>query len=63
MEVGLQQLLQNDTLVVVRYVVSSPCLDIGLISDVRQIEMMNIFMGFEQANRYALTDALGNHVG
>ena len=29
----------------------------------RQIEMLNVFMGFEQANRYVILDAQGNHVG
>lgn len=29
----------------------------------RQIEMMNVFLGFEQANQYALMDALGNRIG
>lgn len=29
----------------------------------RQIEMMNLFLGFEQANRYVIMDAQGNHVG
>ena len=29
----------------------------------RQIEMMNIFLGFEQANRYVIMDPHGNHVG
>jgi hypothetical protein len=29
----------------------------------RKIEMMNIFLGFEQANRYALLDTQGNHLG
>jgi uncharacterized protein YxjI len=29
----------------------------------RQIEMMNVFLGFEQANRYAIMDALGNRLG
>ncbi|KAG9016835.1 hypothetical protein FRB93_009364 [Tulasnella sp. JGI-2019a] len=43
---GLEKLLENDTLVVVR-----------------QIEMMNIFMGFEVANRYAINDENGNVVG
>ncbi|KAG8865181.1 hypothetical protein FRB96_000070 [Tulasnella sp. 330] len=43
---GLEKLLENDTLVVVR-----------------QIEMMNIFMGFEVANRYAINDVNGNVVG
>jgi len=45
-EVGLQRLLQNDTLVVVR-----------------QLEMLNVFMGFEQANRYSILDPAGNNVG
>ena len=29
----------------------------------RQIEMMNLFLGFEQANRYVIMDPRGNHVG
>jgi Scramblase len=29
----------------------------------RQIEMMNIFLGFEQANRYVILDPLGNQIG
>ena len=29
----------------------------------RQIEMMNLIVGFEQANRYVIMDAHGNHVG
>lgn len=29
----------------------------------RQIEMMNLFLGFEQANRYVIMDPQGNHVG
>ncbi|KAA8898830.1 hypothetical protein TRICI_006464 [Trichomonascus ciferrii] len=29
----------------------------------RQIEMMNVFLGFEQANRYAIMDPSGEHLG
>ena len=29
----------------------------------RQFEMMNIFLGFEQANRYVILDPNGNHLG
>lgn len=29
----------------------------------RQIEMMNVFLGFEQANRYVILDPHGNHIG
>ena len=29
----------------------------------RQIEMMNVFLGFEQANRYVILDPQGNHIG
>ncbi|MCJ1403022.1 hypothetical protein MMC11_006244 [Xylographa trunciseda] len=29
----------------------------------RQIEMMNIMLGFEQANRYTIMDPQGNHLG
>ena len=29
----------------------------------RQIEMMNVFLGFEQANRYIILDPHGNHIG
>ncbi|KAJ9107954.1 hypothetical protein QFC19_002697 [Naganishia cerealis] len=30
---------------------------------VRQLEMLNVFMGFEQANRYAILNPQGEHVG
>jgi hypothetical protein len=29
----------------------------------RQLEMMNVLMGFEQANRYVIMDPSGNHIG
>ena len=29
----------------------------------RQLEMMNIMLGFEQANRYTIMDPQGNHLG
>ncbi|KAJ6070323.1 hypothetical protein N7467_011642 [Penicillium canescens] len=29
----------------------------------RQLEMMNVMIGFEQANKYVIMDALGNHIG
>ncbi|GAV56202.1 hypothetical protein ZYGR_0BA01080 [Zygosaccharomyces rouxii] len=29
----------------------------------RQMEMMNVFLGFEQANRYAILDVMGNRIG
>ena len=29
----------------------------------RQIEMMNLFLGFEQANRYIIMDGAGRHIG
>ncbi|CAB4467186.1 unnamed protein product [Rhizophagus irregularis] len=29
----------------------------------RQLEMLNVFLGFEQANKYAILDPNGNHVG
>lgn len=29
----------------------------------RQLEMMNVLLGFEQANRYVIMDPQGNHVG
>jgi len=39
-------------------VLSQPALVIG-----RQLEMMNVFLGFEQANKYTIMDPHGNHVG
>lgn len=29
----------------------------------RQLEMMNVFLGFEQANKYVLMDSTGNQIG
>ena len=38
-------------------------LDNSAIVIQRQLEMMNVLMGFEQANRYVIMDPHGNHVG
>jgi hypothetical protein len=38
-------------------------LDNSAIVIQRQLEMMNVLMGFEQANRYIIMDPLGNHIG
>lgn len=38
-------------------------LDNSTIVVQRQLEMMNVLMGFEQANRYVIMDPLGNHIG
>ncbi|KAI0831471.1 Scramblase-domain-containing protein [Trametes gibbosa] len=46
-EEGLQRLLMNNDKLIVT----------------RQIEMLNIFVGFEQANRYAITNELGDTLG
>lgn len=45
---------------------SHPCF--GILSQPtliieRRIEYMNLFLGFEQANKYALYDAMGNQIG
>jgi hypothetical protein len=29
----------------------------------RRLELMNVFLGFEQANRYTIMDSNGNHLG
>ena len=29
----------------------------------RQLELMNVFLGFEQANKYVIMDPQGNHIG
>jgi hypothetical protein len=38
-------------------------LDNSAIVIQRQLEMMNVLMGFEQANRYVIMDPHGNHIG
>ncbi|KAF2021255.1 Scramblase-domain-containing protein [Aaosphaeria arxii CBS 175.79] len=38
-------------------------LDNSAIVIQRQLEMMNVLMGFEQANRYIIMDPHGNHIG
>ncbi|KAF2646623.1 Scramblase-domain-containing protein [Massarina eburnea CBS 473.64] len=38
-------------------------LDNSAIVVQRQVEMMNVLMGFEQANRYVIMDPHGNHIG
>lgn len=42
---------------------STPLLEQPALVVTRQIEMMNVFMGYEQANRYAVMDPRGNNVG
>lgn len=37
---------------------TQPALVVG-----RELEMMNVFLGYEQANRYKMMDPQGNHVG
>lgn len=56
---GMRRLLmENDLLVITRYVEESlvPAVASGSRLD-RQIEMMNIFLGFEQANKYVISTA------
>jgi hypothetical protein len=57
------ELLAHDTLVVVRCVCVLFLLDLNWADMNRQIEMLNIFMGFEQANRYAIQTPNGEVVG
>lgn len=38
-------------------------LDNSAIVIQRQLEMMNVLLGFEQANRYIIMDPHGNHIG
>ncbi|KAF8301454.1 Scramblase-domain-containing protein [Clavulina sp. PMI_390] len=38
-------------------------LEVDTVVVVRQLEMLNIFLGYEQANKYALLDPVGNPVG
>ncbi|ORX89141.1 Scramblase, partial [Basidiobolus meristosporus CBS 931.73] len=38
-------------------------LEHGTVVVTRQLEMLNIFMGFEQANKYAIADQYGNYLG
>ncbi|OCL09346.1 Scramblase-domain-containing protein [Glonium stellatum] len=40
-----------------------PMLDNSSIVIQRQLEMMNVLMGFEQANKYVIIDPHGNHIG
>lgn len=38
-------------------------LENGALIVERQMEMMNVFLGFEQASKFVITDAAGNHIG
>ena len=55
-EEGLKRLLlNNETLVITRYVFLDRATDGTQLNYYRQLEMLNIFMGFEQSNRYAIS--------
>ncbi|PVU92498.1 hypothetical protein BB561_003791 [Smittium simulii] len=41
----------------------APILSQGALIITRKVEMLNVFMGFEQANRYAILDLQGNTLG
>ncbi|KAG8990212.1 hypothetical protein FRB90_001851 [Tulasnella sp. 427] len=64
---GLEKLLANDMLVVTRFVQPGYAVVARTLTvyhkPCRQIEMLNIFMGFEVANRYAINDVHGNVLG
>jgi hypothetical protein len=54
-EDGLKRLLRNDTLIVTRSVTLLPWYSTGSIFiRCRQLEMLNIFVGFEQTNKYVI---------
>ncbi|RIA82653.1 Scramblase-domain-containing protein [Glomus cerebriforme] len=46
-----------------RYDLSVPILKNSALVVTRQLEMLNVFLGFEQANKYAILDPNGNCVG
>lgn len=53
---GLTKLLSHEALVVTRLVIAEFfCLLASFSPLGRQVEMLNIFLGYEQANRYAIS--------
>ncbi|SCU93041.1 LADA_0G01024g1_1 [Lachancea dasiensis] len=52
-----------DTIIKPNDAVATTILNEPTIVVERQMEMMNVFLGFEQANKYVIMDALGNRIG
>ncbi|CAG8498965.1 6170_t:CDS:2 [Funneliformis caledonium] len=59
----VQQVIQQPFEVLNRYYPAAQILQNPTLVVARQLEMLNIFLGFEQANKYALLDPNGNCVG
>ncbi|SCU81791.1 LANO_0B04192g1_1 [Lachancea nothofagi CBS 11611] len=53
----------SDTIIQSHHPIASTILNEPTIVVERQMEMMNVFLGFEQANKYVIMDALGNRIG
>lgn len=61
-EDGLKRLLQNDALVVTRSVTLFPWWPTkSIFIWCRQLEMLNIFVGFEQTNKYVICECGTHH--
>ncbi|SCU78489.1 LAFA_0A06854g1_1 [Lachancea sp. 'fantastica'] len=53
----------TDTIIQAHHPIATTILNEPTIVVERQMEMMNVFLGFEQANKYVILDALGNRIG
>ncbi|SCU77555.1 LAME_0A01486g1_1 [Lachancea meyersii CBS 8951] len=53
----------TDTIIQSHHPIATTILNEPTIVVERQMEMMNVFLGFEQANKYVIMDALGNRIG
>ncbi|CAG8545426.1 14894_t:CDS:2 [Funneliformis mosseae] len=59
----VQEVIQQPFEVLNRYYPAAQILQNPTLVVARQLEILNIFLGFEQANKYALLDPNGNCVG
>lgn len=59
---GLERLLANDVLVVERWIYSFNHYFLLTPPSLRQIEMLNVFIGFEQTNKYSISKYCMNRV-
>ncbi|CCC71362.1 hypothetical protein NCAS_0H00520 [Naumovozyma castellii] len=58
-----QSSLSRNTIIQPHHDVSTSFLNEPTLIIERQIEMMNVFLGYEQANKYVVLDVMGNRLG
>lgn len=54
---------RGSSIITINHPIATTILNEPTIIVERQLELMNVFLGYEQANKYAIMDAMGNKIG